>query len=150
MSSILDRHPDAASTSCGRGESREHVLSQSLFVENLDDGRELIELAEQRDLKFAVNQNSQLGAASAYVREAVRAGLMEKLPACMFGSAGITAGLRDVVRSDGRSLPLDFGIHWFDLLASVIGDRARFVHATTARAPNRSAAAAFGSGACRL
>jgi predicted dehydrogenase len=33
----------------------------------------------------------------------------------------------------------DFGIHWFDFLASVIGDRARFVHATTARAAGQKA-----------
>jgi predicted dehydrogenase len=33
----------------------------------------------------------------------------------------------------------DFGIHWFDFLASVIGDRARFVHATTARAAGQTA-----------
>ena len=33
----------------------------------------------------------------------------------------------------------DFGIHWFDFLASVIGGRARSVHATSARAVGQRA-----------
>ena len=45
----------------------------------------------------------------------------------------------------------DFGIHWFDFLASVISERARFVHATTARAAGQTrAATSVGAGAGRL
>jgi predicted dehydrogenase len=33
----------------------------------------------------------------------------------------------------------DFGIHWFDFLASVIGGRARFVHATASQAAGQTA-----------
>jgi predicted dehydrogenase len=33
----------------------------------------------------------------------------------------------------------DFGIHWFDFVVSIIGERARFVHATTARAAGQTA-----------
>ena len=36
-----------------------HVLSQKPFVESLDDGRELVELAERRGLRLAVNQNGR-------------------------------------------------------------------------------------------
>ena len=53
-----------------------HVLSQKPFVENLDDGRELVELAERRGLKLAVNQNGRWAPHLAYIREAVRAGLI--------------------------------------------------------------------------
>jgi predicted dehydrogenase len=33
----------------------------------------------------------------------------------------------------------DFGVHWFDFLASVIGDRVRSVYATAARAAGQTA-----------
>jgi predicted dehydrogenase len=54
--------------------AHKHVLSQKPFVENLDDGRELVELAERRGLKLAVNQNGRWAPHLAYIREAVREG----------------------------------------------------------------------------
>jgi Oxidoreductase family, NAD-binding Rossmann fold len=53
-----------------------HVLSQKPFVKNPDDGLELVELAERRNLKLAVNQNGRWAPHLAYIREAVHAGLI--------------------------------------------------------------------------
>ena len=129
-----------------------HVLSQKPFVENLDDGRELVELAERRGLKLAVNQNGRWAPHLAYIREAVRAGLIGEVTGVhveIRWNHGWIAGTPFEAIDD--LILWDFGIHWFDFLASVIGDRARFVHATTARAAGQTrAAAAAGPGACRL
>jgi predicted dehydrogenase len=117
-----------------------HVLSQKPFVEKLDDGRELVELAERRGLKLAVNQNGRWAPHLAYVREAVRAGLLGEVTGVhveIRWNHGWIAGTPFEAMDD--LILWDFGIHWFDFLISVIGDRARLVHATTARAAGQTA-----------
>ena len=117
-----------------------HVLSQKPFVENLDDGRELVELAARRGLKLAVNQNGRWAPHLAYIREALRAGLIGEVTGAhveIRWNHGWIAGTPFETIDD--LILWDFGIHWFDFLASVIGDRARLVHATTARAAGQTA-----------
>ena len=117
-----------------------HVLSQKPFVENLDDGRELVELAERRGLKLAVNQNGRWAPHLAYIREAVRSGLIGDVTGVhveIRWNHGWIAGTSFEAMDD--LILWDFGIHWFDFLASVIGDRARSVYATTARAAGQTA-----------
>jgi predicted dehydrogenase len=117
-----------------------HVLSQKPFVENLDDGRELVELAARRNVKLAVNQNGRWAPHLAYIREAVRAGLIGEVTGVhveIRWNHGWIAGTPFEAVDD--LILWDFGIHWFDFLASVIGDRARFVHATTAHAAGQTA-----------
>jgi predicted dehydrogenase len=136
--SVLDvtTHPDVRLDLMHRAlNAGKHVLSQKPFVERLDAGRELIELAARRNLKLAVNQNGRWAPHLAYLREAVGAGLL-----------GEISGVHVEIRWDhswvaGTSFEAidnlilwDFGIHWFDFLASVIGDRARTVYATVAKA----------------
>ncbi|HTZ66325.1 MAG TPA: Gfo/Idh/MocA family oxidoreductase [Roseiarcus sp.] len=117
-----------------------HVLSQKPFVENLDDGRELVDLASRRGLKLAVNQNGRWAPHLAYIREAVYAGLIGEVTGVhveIRWNHGWIAGTSFEAMDD--LILWDFGIHWFDFLASVIGDRARLVHATTARAAGQTA-----------
>src|SRR5271155_643599 len=52
-----------------------HVLLQKPFVEDLATGRELVEEAERRVVKLAVNQNGRWAPHLAWLREAVAAGL---------------------------------------------------------------------------
>jgi predicted dehydrogenase len=141
--SVLDltAHPDVRLDLMRRAlNADKHVLSQKPFVENLDDGRELVELAERRGLKLAVNQNGRWAPHLAYLREAVRAGLIGEVTGIhveIRWNHGWIAGTSFEAMDD--LILWDFGIHWFDFLASVIGDRARFVHATAARAAEQTA-----------
>ena len=141
--SVLDltAHPDVRLDLMRRAlNADKHVLSQKPFVENLDDGRELVELAERRGLKLAVNQNGRWAPHLAYIREAVRAGLIGEVTGVhveIRWNHGWIAGTSFEAMDD--LILWDFGVHWFDFLASVIGDRARSVHATTARAAGQTA-----------
>jgi len=140
---VLDitTHPDVRVDLMRRAlNAGKHVLSQKPFVEDLDDGRELVELAARRNLKLAVNQNGRWAPHLAYIREAVRAGLVGEVTGVhveIRWNHGWIAGTPFEAVDD--LILWDFGIHWFDFLASVIGDRARFVHATTARAAGQTA-----------
>lgn len=116
-----------------------HVLSQKPFVKDLATGRELVSEAERRGVKLAVNQNGRWAPHLAWLRGAVASGLI-----------GEVTGLRVAIRWNHgwiSGTPFeavddlvlwDFGIHWFDFLVSVIGDRALRVHATTARAAGQT------------
>ena len=117
-----------------------HVLSQKPFVETLGEGRELVELAERRGLKLAVNQNGRWAPHLAFIREAVYAGLIGDVTGVhveIRWNHGWIEGTPFEAMDD--LILWDFGIHWFDFLISVIGDRARSVHATAARAAGQTA-----------
>lgn len=117
-----------------------HVLSQKPFVSDIATGRELVEQAAAGGLRLAVNQNGRWAPHLAWMREAVRAGHIGVVTGAhveIRWNHGWIAGtpfdaIDDLIFSD-------FGIHWFDFVASVIGNRAREVRATFARAHGQKA-----------
>lgn len=120
--------------------ARKHVLSQKPLVLDLDQGERLSDLADRKGVKLAVNQNGRWAPHLAWMREAVRAGLIGDLIAAhvaIHWNHGWIAGtpferIHDLIL-------YDFGIHWFDFVASLAGPRIRSVQATTARATGQGA-----------
>ena len=116
-----------------------HVLSQKPFVTDLDTGERLVSLARDKERKLAVNQNGRWSPHMAWMRGAVRQGLIGdvmSLHAAMHWNHGWTAGtpfdqVPDLVL-------WDFGVHWFDFLVSVAGDRVESVFATASKATGQS------------
>lgn len=121
-----------------------HVLSQKPFVLDLDQGQRLVALARDRGVKLAVNQNGRWAPHLAWMREAVRAGLIGDVISTHISihwNHGWIAGtpferIQDLIL-------YDFGIHWFDFLRSATGNRARRVMATGAFATGQTAKAAL-------
>lgn len=117
-----------------------HVLSQKPFVTDLADGERLVRLADEKGVKLAINQNGRFSPHHAAMRAAVRGGLLGEIVAVHVSIAwdhGWIAGtpfdeMADVVL-------FDFGIHWFDLLVSLLGPRIRSVYAMAAHAPGQRA-----------
>ena len=118
-----------------------HVLSQKPFVLDLDEGQALIRLARDHGVKLAVNQNGRWAPHLSYIRHAVTSGLIGEVISAhvaIHWNHGWIAGT-----PFDRIEPLilyDFGIHWFDLLTSLLGTRPTHVFASAARAPGQSAA----------
>ncbi len=120
-------------------ETGKHVLSQKPFVLDLDVGARLADLADEKGVVLAVNQNGRWAPHFAWMREAVRAGLIGDLQSCHqsvhwdHSWIGGTAfeQIDDVIFSD-------FAIHWFDFLTSLIANRATEVYATSTRAAGQS------------
>ena len=118
-----------------------HVLSQKPFVLDLDTGLRLAALADANGVKLAVNQNGRWAPHFAYMREAVRTGLIGELISChasVHWNHGWIKGTPFEAIDD--LIVYDFAIHWFDFLASLIGARATSVYATRARAAGQDVA----------
>jgi predicted dehydrogenase len=116
-----------------------HVLSQKPFVTDLDLGEELVALADDCGVKLAINQNGRWSPHMAWMREAVRAGHIGEVlsfHASIHWDHSWTAG---TPFDDMDDLILwDFGVHWFDFLASIVGDTASSVFAMSTKASNQS------------
>jgi len=116
-----------------------HVLSQKPFVEDPATGKLLVEEADRRGVKLAVNQNGRWAPHLAYMREAVAAGLIGQVIGAHVAIRWSHAWIAGTAFEAVDDLVLwDFGIHWFDFLASVIGERALQVRATVARAASQT------------
>lgn len=112
-----------------------HVLSQKPFVSDLDQGEALVKLAEDQGVTLAVNQNGRWAPHLSWMREAVAAGLIGEVISAHISihwNHGWTAGT-PFDQIDDLVL-YDFGVHWFDFLASLVGARAESVFASAAHA----------------
>lgn len=119
-------------TALGAGK---HVLSQKPFVLDLDAGARLCDLADDKGVVLAVNQNGRWAPHLSWMREAVAAGLVGQVQSCnisMFWNHGWIAGTSFEAIDD--LVLYDFAVHWFDFLTSLIGDSAKSVFASMSRA----------------
>jgi predicted dehydrogenase len=104
-------------------EARKHVLSQKPFVTDLHDGRRLVEIAERNEVKLAVNQNGRWAPHFSYLRQAVSAGLLGPLSSVDFCLQWDHTWTVSTPFNEIHHLILyDFGIHWFDMAAALLGD----------------------------
>ncbi len=97
-----------------------HVLSQKPFALDLDAGARLCDLADEKGVLLAVNQNGRWAPHLAWMREAVRRGLIGDVQSCnisIFWDHGWIAGTPFEAIDD--LVLYDFAVHWFDFLASL-------------------------------
>ncbi|MGC4045617.1 MAG: Gfo/Idh/MocA family oxidoreductase [Armatimonas sp.] len=119
--------------------AKKHVLSQKPFVLSLDEGVRLCNLAEANGVKFAVNQNGRWAPHFAYIREAVRAGLLGDIMSVHVGVHWNHTWVQGTPFENIYDLVFyDFAIHWFDFVTSIVPGRAKTVYATRASAPGQT------------
>jgi predicted dehydrogenase len=105
-----------------------HVLSQKPFVTDLDAGERLVALAERKGVRLAVNQNGRWAPHFSYIREAVAAGVIGDVLSVHQGVHWDHTWTKGTPFENIRDLVFyDFGIHWFDFVATVLGSRGRRV-----------------------
>ena len=117
-----------------------HVLSQKPFAEDLDVAEKLVALADEHDVRLAVNQNGRWAPHFSYLRHAVADGLI-----------GDVHGIHCAVQWDhnwvGETqldgvehiILYDFAIHWFDIVTCLFDRLPDRVFATYGRSPSQSA-----------
>jgi predicted dehydrogenase len=117
-----------------------HVLSQKPFVLNLDDGQRLVDLAERRGLKLAVNQNGRWAPHWSYARQAVRLGLLGEVSGVHLAVHWSHAWVAGTPFEDVKHLILyDYAIHWFDITRCLLpGQTPLRVYASHAHSRTQS------------
>ncbi len=117
-----------------------HVLSQKPFVLDLDFGRRMVDLADRKGVRLAVNQNGRWAPHFSYIRQAIAAGLLgdvSAVHASVHWDHSWVAGT-EFEKIDHLIL-YDFAIHWFDIVACFLGTRRpERVYASTARCPTQT------------
>lgn len=102
-----------------------HVLSQKPFVTDLDTGERLVELAEQHQVRLAVNQNGRWAPHFSYLAAAVRQQLIGRVSSVDFVLHWDHTWTASTPFNEIHHLLLyDFGIHWFDMANLLMGDRS--------------------------
>ena len=115
-----------------------HVLSQKPFVTDLDTGERLVALARAQGVKLAVNQNGRWAPHMAWMRAAVRAGLIGEVTGVHCSLHWNHTWVKGTPFEEVPDLVLfDFGVHWFDFVTSITGRlaaraQAQAVHASEA------------------
>lgn len=113
-----------------------HVLSQKPFVADLDTGEALCALAKAQGVKLAVNQNGRWSPHMAWMRQAVRAGLLGEVLGIHCNLHWDHRWIRGTAFEAMEDVVLfDFGVHWFDFVTSIAGRPAARVWAQAVRAP---------------
>jgi predicted dehydrogenase len=122
--------------------ARKHVLSQKPFVLDLNKGRRFADLADAKSVKLAVNQNGRWAPYFSYMRQAVKEELIGDVYAVHVACQWNHEWIRTTHFNRLHHVVLfDFAIHWFDMVACLMGDRrATRVTASLTRAPNQQAA----------
>ncbi len=119
-----------------------HVLSQKPFVLDLDDGERLADLADQKGVRLAVNQNGRWAPHFSYITHAISAGLIGEVLGVHLSVHWNHDWVATTPFNNVRHVVLfDFAIHWFDILTALLPNgRATRVYASTARAVGQKAA----------
>ncbi len=116
-----------------------HVLSQKPFAGDIATAERLVTLAEDRGVTLAVNQNGRWSPHMAWMRQAVRQGLVGEVTGvtvAIHWDHGWTAGTP--FEEVPQLILYDFAIHWFDFVASLVGPRLTSVFATQAMAAGQA------------
>ena len=116
-----------------------HVLSQKPFVTDLDVGQRLVEKADRKGVRLAVNQNGRWAPHWSWMRQAVTAGLLGDVTSVRAAVNWDHTWIAGSVFEEIRFLILyDFGIHWFDIVGRFMqGRKPRRVSASAAAAPGQ-------------
>ncbi len=113
-----------------------HVLSQKPFVTDLDVGERLVALADANGVRLAVNQNGRWAPHMAWMRAAVREGLVGQVAGVHCSLHWDHRWIRGTPFETQADIVLyDFGVHWFDFVTSLLGRPAARVQAQAVRAP---------------
>jgi predicted dehydrogenase len=116
-----------------------HVLSQKPFVLDLDVGQQLVDLADRRGLRLAVNQNGRWAPHFSYIRQAIQAGLLGQVTAAHLSVHWDHGWVKGTQFENVKHLILyDFAIHWFDIVTCFMGQlRVKRVYAAATHSPTQ-------------
>ena len=116
--------------------AEKHTLSQKPFVLDLKEGKKLAELADQKRVKLAVNQNGRWAPHFCYIRNAVNQGLIGEVTSIDFSLQWDQTWIQGIPSFEEMKhlILFDFAIHWFDITTCIMEDqKPRSIFASVTR-----------------
>lgn len=105
-------------------EAGKHVYSEKMLCFDLSQGRELIELAEQKNLHLGVAPDTFLGAGVQTAIKAIDSGMVGQITsavACINRNQLLNSELFRFIPKLGGSMPYDVGIYYLTALLAMLG-----------------------------
>ena len=101
-----------------------HVFTEKLLCFNLEEGKELVRIAKEKNLYLGVAPDTFLGAGLQTARKVLDSGLIGKPTSCVAcinrNQALNSEGFR-YIRYTGGSFPYDIGVYYMTALLSLLG-----------------------------
>lgn len=104
--------------------SGKHVYTEKTMTAQLDEARELVNIANEKGLYLAVAPDTALGASIQTARWAVDHGLIGDVTSCIVSinrDQNLNAERFRFLRSAGGALPYDVGIYYIQALLTILG-----------------------------
>jgi predicted dehydrogenase len=117
-----------------------HVLSQKPFALDLDVAKSLADLADEKGLKLAVNQNGRWAPYVRYIQLAIEAGLIGEVhSANLFLNWDHTWIAGTPFETIHHVILYDFAVHWVDMTVNFFaGQSAEFANGTVCKATEQT------------
>lgn len=116
--------------------SGRHVLSQKPFVDDLDEGERLCAIADEVERSLAVNHNGRWAPHFAVLLAAARGGVLGRVTSadfCVYWPHDEVVEAMPAFATMADLVLYDFGIHWFDVIASLFPEEPQSVYAQMGR-----------------
>ena len=102
-----------------------HVFTEKTIAVTLDEGRELVDLADKKGLYLGAAPDTVLGAGLQTARKAIDAGLIGTVTSC-FASINrnqplLSETFRFIQNGPGGAFPMDVGVYYVAALLSLLG-----------------------------
>lgn len=106
-------------------EAGKHVFSEKTLAVTLEEGKELVKLADKKGLYLGAAPDTVLGAGLQTARMAIDAGLIGKVTSC-FASINrnqplLSESFRFIQNGPGGAFPMDTGVYYVAALLSLLG-----------------------------
>ncbi|WP_051207522.1 Gfo/Idh/MocA family protein [Butyrivibrio sp. AE3006] len=114
-----------------------HVYTEKMFTTDVDQARELVELAEQKNLLIGVAPDTILGAGTQTARLALERGMIGDVTGGVVSinrNQNLNSELFRFLQEDGGALPYDVGIYYVATLVTLLGP-VKEIRAFTSPAP---------------
>ena len=101
-----------------------HVWTEKMLTTDLEKGRELLTIAEERGLCLGVAPDTVLGAGVQTARHLIDSGLIGEVTSCVASinrNQSLNSEFFRFLRGDGGALPYDVGIYYVAALTALLG-----------------------------
>lgn len=122
-------------------EHGKHVFTEKMLAVKLEEGRELVQLANERNLRLGVAPDMFLTGGIQTSRYIVDHGLIGDICSANVSvnrNYGIFGDILPFLDRPGGSMPFDYGCYHMTALASIMGPATRVSAFTTTHAPSRT------------